>query len=54
MARLISAERLVTFAFIWAGLIVFTPDALYTQRHRYKSVIFCETAPDLAGAVAGG
>ncbi|NGE24025.1 EamA family transporter, partial [Klebsiella pneumoniae] len=32
----ISAERLVTFAFIWAGLIVFTLDALYTQRHRYK------------------
>lgn len=32
----ISTERLITFAFIWAGLIVFTLDALYTQRHRYK------------------
>lgn len=32
----ISMEHLVTFGFIWAGLIVFTIDAIYTQRYRYK------------------
>ncbi|MGM3173432.1 EamA family transporter RarD [Dickeya lacustris] len=33
----ITPDRLITFAFIWLGLLVFTLDALYTQRRLRRS-----------------
>ncbi|OTA17836.1 chloramphenicol resistance permease RarD [Xenorhabdus vietnamensis] len=39
----IGPERLITFGFIWAALILFTLDALYTQRRLRKAAKHPET-----------
>ncbi|MDC9587944.1 EamA family transporter RarD [Xenorhabdus sp. XENO-10] len=39
----IGSDRLITFGFIWAALILFTLDALYTQRRLRKAAKHPET-----------